>query len=100
MLGPMGAGVPTRRTAFVPVDDALAAAIDSPAAVRRLLTDAIYGALYDAEIDPHDGVFVRGFYASAKSANVLRRNRAPRSDSRRGSVVAMRPEGSDEGRGP
>jgi hypothetical protein len=65
----VAAGVPTPRTAFVPVDDALAAAIDSPAAVRRLLTDAIYGALFDAGIDPHDGVFVRGFYSSAKSAN-------------------------------
>jgi ATP-grasp domain, R2K clade family 3 len=63
------AGVPTPRTAFLPVDDALAAVIDSPAAVRNLLTEAVYGALFDAEIDPHDGVFIRGFYSSAKSAN-------------------------------
>ncbi|WP_437902764.1 ATP-grasp domain-containing protein [Sorangium sp. So ce327] len=63
------AGVPTPRTALLPVDAAVAAAIDSPAAVRRLLTEAIYGALFDAEIDPHAGVFVRGFYSSAKSAN-------------------------------
>ena len=63
------AGVPTPRTAFLPVDDALAAAIDSPAAVRNLLIEAIYGALFDAKIDPHDGAFVRGFYSSAKSAN-------------------------------
>lgn len=63
------AGVPTPRTALLPVDSAVAAAIDSPAAVRRLLTEAIYGALFDAEIDPHAGVFVRGFYSSAKSAN-------------------------------
>jgi hypothetical protein len=65
----MDAGVPTPRSAFLPVEDALAAAIDSPAAVRRLLTEAIYGALFDAGIDPHNGVFVRGFYSSAKSAN-------------------------------
>ncbi|KYG09074.1 hypothetical protein BE21_19975 [Sorangium cellulosum] len=65
----MNAGVPTPRTAFLPVEDALAAAIDSPAAVRRLLTEAIYGALFEAEIDPHDGIFVRGFYSSAKSAS-------------------------------
>ncbi|KYF50866.1 hypothetical protein BE08_11290 [Sorangium cellulosum] len=63
------AGVPTPRTALLPVDDAVAAAIDSPAAVRRLLTEAIYGALFAAEIDPHAGVFVRGFYSSAKSAS-------------------------------
>ncbi|XXT64990.1 ATP-grasp domain-containing protein [Sorangium sp. So ce693] len=63
------AGVPTPRTALLPVDAAVAAAIDSPAAVRRLLTEAIYGALFDAEIEPHAGVFVRGFYSSAKSAN-------------------------------
>jgi hypothetical protein len=63
------AGVPTPRTAFLPVDDALAAMIESPAAVRRLLTEQIYGALFDAGIDPHDGVFIRGFYSSAKSAN-------------------------------
>lgn len=65
----VNAGVPTPRTALLPVDDALSAAIDSPEAVRRLLTEAIYGALFDAEIDPHDGIFVRGFYSSAKSAN-------------------------------
>lgn len=63
------AGVPTPRTAFVPVDDALAAAIDSPAAVRARLTEAMYGALFDADINPHDGVFVRGYYSSAKSSN-------------------------------
>jgi hypothetical protein len=63
------AGVPTPRTALLPVDAAVAAAIDSPEAVRRLLTEAIYGALFDAEIDPHAGVFVRGFYSSAKSTN-------------------------------
>lgn len=63
------AGLPTPRTAFVPVDDALGGAIDSPAAVRRLLTEQIYGALFDAGLDPHDGIFVRGFYSSAKSAN-------------------------------
>ena len=63
------AGIPTPRTAFVPVDDALADAIDSPAAVRRLLTEQIYGALFDEGLDPHDGIFVRGFYSSAKSAN-------------------------------
>lgn len=63
------AGVPTPRTAFLAVDDAMAASIDSPAAVRRLLTESIYGALFDAGIDPHAGVFVRGFYSSAKSAN-------------------------------
>ncbi|WP_437646177.1 hypothetical protein [Sorangium sp. So ce362] len=35
------AGVPTPRTALLPVDAAVAAAIDSPAAVRRLLTEAL-----------------------------------------------------------
>lgn len=63
------AGVPTPRTAFVPVEDTLAAAILSPADVRRLLTEQIYGALFDAGIDPHQGVYVRGYYSSAKSAN-------------------------------
>lgn len=63
------AGVPTPRTAFLPIDDAVAAAIDSPAAVRRLLIEPIYGAVFDAGIDPHAGLFVRGFYSSAKSAN-------------------------------
>lgn len=63
------AGIPTPRTAFLPIDDARAAAIDSPAAVRNSLTDAIYNALFDAGINPHDGVFVRGFYSSVKSAN-------------------------------
>lgn len=63
------AGLPTPRTAFVPVDDTVADAIDSPAAVRPLLTEALYGALFDAELDPHDGIFIRGFYSSTKSAN-------------------------------
>lgn len=63
------AGLPTPRTAFVPVDDAVVDAVDSPAAVRRLLTERIYGALFDAGMDPHDGIFIRGFYSSAKSAN-------------------------------
>lgn len=63
------AGLPTPRTAFVPVDDTVTDAIDSPAAVRRLLTEALYGALFDVGLDPHDGIFVRGFYSSAKSAN-------------------------------
>lgn len=64
-----GAGVPTPRTAFVPVDEELAAAIDSPSAVRALLTEHIYGALFDAGLDPHQGVYVRGYDSSAKSAN-------------------------------
>jgi hypothetical protein len=63
------AGVPTPRTALLPVDDSVAAAIDSPAAVRRLLIEEIYGALFSAGMDPHAGVFVRGYYSSAKSAN-------------------------------
>ena len=63
------AGVPTPRTAFVAIDDATATAIDSPAAVRRLLTERIYEALFDAGIDPHEGVFVRGFSSSVKSAD-------------------------------
>jgi len=63
------AGIPTPRTAFLPVDDACAAVIDSPAAVRSRLTEAIYNALFDAGIDPHEGIFVRGFYASTKSGN-------------------------------
>ena len=63
------AGIPTPRTAFLPVDDACAAAIDSPAAVRSKLTEAIYNALFDAEIRPHEGIFVRGFYSSTKSTN-------------------------------
>ncbi len=65
----LAAGISTPRTAFVEVDATLAQAIDSPAAVRRLLTERIYGALFDAQVDPHDGVFVRGFYSSAKSKN-------------------------------
>ncbi|MDC3955192.1 hypothetical protein [Polyangium jinanense] len=63
------AGIPTPRTAFLPVDDACAAAIDSPAAVRNLLTETIYNALFDAEIEPHEGIFIRGFYTSTKSTN-------------------------------
>jgi hypothetical protein len=63
------AGVPTPRTAFVPVDDEVASEIGSPADVRRRLTERVYGALFDAEIDPHHGVFVRGLYSSLKSAN-------------------------------
>ncbi|APR85944.1 Hypothetical protein A7982_11293 [Minicystis rosea] len=63
------AGVPTPRTALVPVDDALASAIDSPAAVRRHLTERVYEAIFDAGLDPHAGIYVRGFYSSAKSAN-------------------------------
>jgi hypothetical protein len=33
------------------------------------LTDAIYSAIFSAEINPHDGIFIRGFYSSVKSAN-------------------------------
>jgi hypothetical protein len=65
----LSAGVPTPRTALVPVDDALAAEIDAPSAVRALLTARLYEAMFDAGIDPHEGVYVRGFYSSAKSAN-------------------------------
>lgn len=63
------AGIPTPRTAFLPLSDEQTVAIDSPAAVRRFLTEAIYSAMFDAEINPHEGVFVRGFYSSVKSTN-------------------------------
>jgi hypothetical protein len=63
------AGIPTPRTAFVPVNDDIAAAVDSPASVRHFLTEAIYSAIFSAEINPHDGIFIRGFYSSVKSAN-------------------------------
>lgn len=63
------AGIPTPRTAFLPLNDEQSMAIDSPAAVRRILTEAIYCAMFDAEINPHDGVFIRGFYSSVKSTN-------------------------------
>lgn len=63
------AGVPTPRTALLPLGDDIVASIDAPAAVRRLLTESIYGAMFDAGLDPHEGVYVRGFYSSAKSAN-------------------------------
>jgi ATP-grasp domain-containing protein len=63
------AGLPTPRTALLPLDDATAAEIDSPAAVRRLLTERIYGALFDANINPHEGVYVRGFSSSVKSVD-------------------------------
>lgn len=63
------AGLPTPRTALVPVDEATAAAIDSPAAVRRLLTERIYEAIFAAGIEPHAGVYVRGFSSSVKSTN-------------------------------
>lgn len=63
------AGIPTPRTALLPVDDARASAIDSPAAVRKLLIEDIYNAMFDAGINPHAGIFVRGFYSSVKSTN-------------------------------
>lgn len=63
------AGLPVPRTALVPVDDATAALLDSPAAVRRLLTERVYEALFAAGIDPHAGVYVRGFSSSLKSPN-------------------------------
>jgi hypothetical protein len=63
------AGLPTPRTAFLPLNDTTVAAIDSPTAVRQLLTERIYGALSDAGIDPHEGVYVRGFSSSVKSVD-------------------------------
>ncbi len=63
------AGVATPRTALVPLDAATATAIERPADVRRLLTERIYEALFAAGLDPHHGLYVRGYYSSAKSSN-------------------------------
>ncbi|WP_437310758.1 hypothetical protein [Sorangium sp. So ce388] len=60
----MNAGVPTPHTACLPVENALAAAIDSPTAVRRLLPEGIYGALFEAEIDPHDAANPELYFGS------------------------------------
>lgn len=63
------AGVPAPRTALVPITDDVAAAVQSVADVRRLLTERMYEAMFAAGIEPHDGVYVRGFYSSVKSAD-------------------------------
>jgi hypothetical protein len=63
------AGLAVPKTAFVPIDEATVQAIHSPEDVRRLLIERIYEALFAAGIDPHEGVFVRGYYSSAKSRN-------------------------------
>jgi hypothetical protein len=63
------AGLPVPRTALVPIDDATASCIDSPGAVRRLRTERMYEAMFDACVDPHRGVYVRGFSSSVKSSN-------------------------------
>jgi hypothetical protein len=63
------AGLPTPRTALLPLAPDTVATIAGPDDVRRHLLEAIYAALDAAALDPHDGLYVRGFYSSAKSPN-------------------------------
>ena len=65
----VAAGLPTPRTALLPLAPSTVASITGPDDVRRELLKAIYAALDAAALDPHDGLFVRGFYSSAKSPN-------------------------------
>ena len=63
------AGLPTPRTALLPLAPSTVASITGPDDVRCELLEAIYAALDAAALDPHDGLYVRGFYTSAKSPN-------------------------------
>jgi len=63
----LASGLPTPRTALLPLAPATIAAIGGPDDVRRELLAPIYAALDAVALDPHDGLYVRGFYSSAKS---------------------------------
>ena len=63
------AGIPTPRTALVPLDARDAEQLRTPQDIRDRLIERLYGALFEAGLDPHDGLFVRGFATSAKTRN-------------------------------
>jgi hypothetical protein len=65
------AGFRIPRTALVPVDERTAGQIESPRDVRRLLSEKIYRAVFDEGIDPHEGLYIRGYYSSLKSPNAV-----------------------------
>lgn len=65
----LASGLPTPRTALLPLAPATIASIAGPDDVRRELLSSIYAALDAVALDPHDGLYVRGFYSSAKSPN-------------------------------
>jgi len=63
------ANVPQTATAFISLDDETVLSIKSQTDVRRSLTERIYKAAFEQDLDPHRGLYIRGFYSSLKTAD-------------------------------
>jgi hypothetical protein len=61
------AELPQPLSVLIPLDEDTIMKIQKAADVRRLLTERIYGAVFEAGLDPHRGLYIRGFYSSLKT---------------------------------